>query len=285
MTLEDGHACGTDPSTECWRTALGKNFEHMLEAPGPGTLEAETEAFEPYARHAIPFAVNHPNGVCAMLHPVLRKCVANGLPVWSDRCVRPQSLLPHISTLAKDHAYIVILRDPRSIILSALKQCGDIDLSMYHTKCDYEEDDVDMASLNNIILTSDAFRDIVVWTSFRYHWFKNVIAKIAPVLLLVYEEMKDHPQREVKRISSFLGLDQLDSVYADVSNALSSKRLHKNGENAQESSNLREGSKNAFVRDFNDTVLAHCNKLMSRHLHPDLLSKWVATSTSKFEIQ
>ena len=84
------------------------------------------ESIEAYARHSMPLSLFHSNEVGAKRSHIFDACIAAGIGVHSDKCVSALQMLPALRYLSKNKHYIFVMRDPRSMLVSALKQCGDL---------------------------------------------------------------------------------------------------------------------------------------------------------------
>ena len=187
-------------------------------------------------------------------------------------------MLPALRYLSKNKHYIFVMRDPRSMLVSALKQCGDLgeDLA-FCKKYGLEENSQGGAedrqwawvvqqhdATNRAAKLSSLFLDIVLWTGFRFYWFTEVLSQVAPVLALRFEDMKADTTTETKRINEFLQLNVAETKIREIATQrLDSKK-----------SNIRSGHAQAFLNELDQDTLDYCANLMKKHLHRDLLLKW-----------
>ena len=207
-----------------YRKSLAKTHTSGSRSFGRDVVDFEKSSVHIYThrKHQIPFlsaieGVGHANDTpMAHLPHWLQKCVLDR----NYHCIPPGYALKKQSNVAEkvqddiqkviedfiktgnttvcksckktaSNAYFNIIRDPRSVVVSAAHYAAG--LKVYGSK---QKVNVNEFAVDFIDATS-------AWTQFRYHWLKNVIGAAVPVHQVFYAPLKQHPATEIAKLAAF----------------------------------------------------------------------------------
>ena len=222
----------------------------------------------PIGKHSMPGA----KGVAKEVHvdikssyeAFLKHCVKHGIKIWSEACVLPEYLGP----LPNNTRYVLILRDPRAVVVSWAHHSGK-GLVKGKASEDY---------------FSKTVPQCAAVTSVRYYWHDELLRRTHPSLILFYEDLVANPVDEYYRLASFLDVNLEPDVMFGVVDQTSAASMRKDekhnllpGPNraSSDKAKVRSATPDAFREEISARALANATAAMAPLLHPALRMKWL----------
>ena len=220
-------------------------------------------------KHLLPGAEGEAKQVNAVIKTAfdafLKRCVDDGINIWSEACVPPASLGP----LPDNARYVLILRDPRAVVVSWAHYTAAELTSQGKVSEDY------------ITKTVPPCAALV---SLRYYWHAELVGRTHPSLILFYEDLVANPVDEYYRLASFLGVDLEPEIMLGVVDRTSAASMKKDerhhllpGPNRPGTTKMkvRSATPDAFREELSAEVWAKATAAMAPLLHPALRMKWL----------
>ena len=230
---------------------------------GGGKKEGEHRRFDygdeligPISKHSMPGA----KGVAKEVHvdikssyeAFLKHCVKHGIRIWSEACVLPEYLGP----LPNNTRYVLILRDPRAVVVSWVHYSGK-GLVKGKASEDY---------------FSKTVPQCAAVTSVRYYWHDELLRRTHPSLILFYEDLVANPVDEYYRLASFLDVNLEPDVMFGVVDQTSAASMRKDekhhllpGPNraSSDKAKVRSATPDAFREEISARALANATAAMA----------------------
>ncbi|NND68768.1 MAG: sulfotransferase [Halioglobus sp.] len=143
-----------------------------------------------------------------------------------------------------DKKTILLVRDPRDVAVSQFHQWKYRMRPEKKAMNNYPEHDADISVYDFVKHEGQGLNHII---DFMNAWATE-LDKIQDLLVIRYEDMKSHPEREMQRVVEFLGLEPNDEYLADTAEFASVENLRKK---EQENYFWRSGSR-VQAKDVND---------------------------------
>ena len=222
----------------------------------------------PIAKHSLP---GH-EGVAMAVHvdikssyeAFLKHCVKHGIKIWSEACVLPEYLGP----LPDNTRYVLILRDPRAVVVSWVHYSGK-GLVKGKASEDY---------------VTKTVPQLAAVTSVRYYWHDELLRRTHPSLILFYEDLVANPVDEYYRLASFLDVNLEPDVMFGVVDQTSAASMRKDEEHhllpgpnraSSDKAKVRSATPDAFREEVSARAWADATAAMAPLLHPALRMKWL----------
>ena len=195
----------------------------------------------------------------------LKHCVKHGIKIWSEACVLPEYLGP----LPDNTRYVLILRDPRAVVVSWAHYARKGLTSKGNASEDYVTKTVPQCA---------------AVTSVRYYWHDELLRRTHPSLILFYEDLVANPVDEYYRLASFLDVNLEPDVMFGVVDQTSAASMRKDekhhllpGPNRASSykAKVRSATPDAFREEVSARAWADATAAMAPLLHPALRMKWL----------
>ena len=232
------------------------------------------ELIGPIGKHGLPGregAAHEVHGdIQSSYEGFLKRCVDDGIKIWSEACVPPAYLGP----LPDNTRYVLILRDPRAVVVSWAHWSGK--------------------GLENGNVTESYFTETVpqcaALVSLRYYWHDELLRRTHPSLILFYEDLVANPVDEYYRLASFLDVNLEPDVMFGVVDQTSAASMRKDEEHhklpgpngklpgpngKKDHRKVRSATPDAFREEVSARALADATAAMAPLLHPALRMKWL----------
>lgn len=226
------------------------------------------ELIGPIGKHSMPGA----KGVAKEVHvdikssyeAFLKHCVKHGIKIWSEACVLPEYLGP----LPDNTRYVLILRDPRAVVVSWAH---------------YKNKGLVKGNVTESYVTKTVPQCAAI-VSLRYYWHDELLRRTHPSLILFYEDLVANPVDEYYRLASFLDVNLEPDVMFGVVDQTSAASMRKDekhnllpGPNRANSdrAKVRSATPDAFREELSARAWANVTAAMAPLLHPALRMKWL----------
>jgi len=223
----------------------------------------------PKNKHALPGA----KGAAEEVHvdiessykAFLKRCVDDGIKIWSEACVPPAT---YLGPLPDNTRYVLILRDPRAVVVSWAHYSGK-----GLTKGNASEDYV-----------TKTVPQCAAVVSLRYYWHDELLRRTHPSLILFYEDLVANPVDEYYRLASFLDVNLEPDVMFGVVDQTSAASMRKDEEHhllpgpnrpTSDKAKVRSATPDAFREELSARAWADATAAMAPLLHPALRMKWL----------
>lgn len=251
-----------------------------------------------FTKHQLPGALDRFAKVDSILsgyHDALVPCLEEMVFPWDSRCAN----ISHLATdVVKRARYILILRDPRAVIVSWLRYSqAPIKTGSekhFHAPCQNNRELKTVGphsrkiasfrtSWNRSVLIEQTTK-VAALISLRYHWHTDILGATTASFTLFYEDLVATPFAEYSRLANFLSLKVQPSLMEKVAAATTPKAMRQlercrnlPGRNNAGGSGakVRRAKSQGFRSELDSRTLCKITRNMRSVLHPVLNRKWL----------